>query len=69
MITVCPKCGSDAGYSVKIRAVGYILHHGKFGIPGGDERPVDDSELRYTADKTVKCLNCHRRTLMKALRQ
>lgn len=64
----CPKCGSLDGYSVKVRAFGYVMHEGSWRVAGGDERVVDDSALRWVADKTVKCLNCGKRTLMKLLR-
>ena len=66
----CPKCGGTTGYSLTVRALGYTVHTGQWDMiaEGGNERIADDSELRMIADKTVRCLDCSRRTLLKSLR-
>lgn len=65
-MTKCPKCGGTAGYSLRVRALGYTLHEGTWD--GMHEHVADDSELRFVADKTVRCLECKSRTLVKTLR-
>lgn len=63
----CPKCGSTIGYKVRVRALGYTVHIGDWS--GTNERISDESELRGVADKTVSCLECGGRTLMKKVRE
>lgn len=64
--TGCPKCGSKAGYTVRVRPVGYALHKGDWDTQ--DEKLFDESELRFVADKTATCLECKHKTYLKTLR-
>jgi hypothetical protein len=65
-MTKCPKCGGEAGYSVRVRAFGYSVHEGTWN--GMEEHIADQSHLSFVADKTVRCLECGKRTLMKLVR-
>ncbi len=67
-MTGCPKCGSLLGYKIKVRATGYTVHAGQWDVDGGNEQIMDDSNLRLIADKTVRCLSCGARSLLKTLR-
>lgn len=67
-MTGCPKCGGVKGYTVKVRASGTVVHQGEWDVPGGHERIIGDDNLSFMADKTVKCVECGKRTLTKRLR-
>ena len=62
----CPKCSGTQGYTLRVRTVGYVVHEGEWN--GTHERIVDDSNMKLIGDKTVKCLDCGKRTLLKTLR-
>jgi hypothetical protein len=65
-VKACPKCGGTKGYSLRVRALGYTIHEGTWD--GMHEFIASDSELKFVGDKTVKCLDCNRRTLLKTIR-
>lgn len=64
----CPKCGGTEGYWLNVRAVGIVTHRGRWDVPGGDEKIVNDDGLRFVADKSVRCIECNLRTITKNLR-
>ena len=65
-MTKCPKCQGTKGYSLRVRAIGWTLHEGTWD--GNHEHIADDSLLSFVSDKTVRCLECGKRTILKTLR-
>lgn len=63
----CPKCLGTSGYQLKVRAVGWTIHTGDWETMDEKVSTTEDG-LRMIADKTVRCLDCGKRTLTKKLR-